>query len=447
MTMTQKLHRSIYPLVFGLCVFLRGLAIAQTSVVDRFEPLDANGGRMPSREKREPAPPQAGERLTPLDRHRLCLVRDEALKRLDAKGVAKLVEIGDQLRSAPHWTAAHMGKLRRLLDQIEARYGLTAPDSVPADAPPEATVFAVPRREWRDVRFAESSGVDAREHSLDVYAPATGEDHPIVVFFHGGGMKAGDKAHPGVTVLKPDFFIARAFVFVSANYRLAPRHVHPAQAEDTAAALAWVHDHAAEYGGDPGKVFVIGISAGAHLAAVVATNERFLAARGKSPAIIAGAVILDIGSFDIPTLMEQAGARAPEMYRYTFRNGGNAEDWKDCSPSYHVRPGKAVPPLLLCYVEGRAHHAQENERFAKLVRESGSEATVLSAAGKTHLSIEAEIGTRNDAVTAAILRFIESRHCRAASRAAVTNEAAGLTARRPRTRPEADEKEGHRETQ
>jgi acetyl esterase/lipase len=334
-----------------------------------------------------------------------------------------------------------------LLDQIEARYALPALNSVPADAPPEATGFAVPRREWRDVRFAESPGADAREQSLDVYAPATGEGRPFVVWFHGGGMKAGDKAHPGVIVLKPDFFIARGFVFVSANYRLAPRHVHPAQVDDTAAALAWVHDHAAEYGGDPGKVFVIGISAGAHLAAVVATNERFLAAHDKSPAIIAGEVILDIGSFDIPTLMEQAGARAPEMYRYTFRNGGNAEDWKDCSPSYHVRPGKSVPPLLLCYVEGRAHHAQENERFAKLVRESGGEATVLAAARKTHLSIEAEIGTRSDAVTAAILHFVESCHRRTVSRAGVTNEAAGLAARRSRTRPEADKKEGHRETQ
>ena len=129
MTMTPKLHRSINPLVCALAALLCGVAIAQTSVLDRFEPLDTNGDGMPSREEREPASPQAGERLAPLDRYRLCLVREEALKRLDAKGVAKLVEMGDQLRSVPHWTEAYTGELRLLLDQMEARYGLTAPDS------------------------------------------------------------------------------------------------------------------------------------------------------------------------------------------------------------------------------------------------------------------------------------------------------------------------------
>lgn len=347
-------------------------------------------------------------KLSPLDSFRLCILREKALTRQDLRAIEKLVKIERHIRSTVLWTPMHTSELRQLLQQIEARFGLTVPDSVPADVPAEATAFAVPRREWHDVRFAKSPGADAREQSLDVYAPATGERRPIVVWFHGGGMKGGDKAHPGIIVLKPDFFVSRGFVFVSANYRLAPHHVHPAQAEDTAAALAWVHDHAAEYGGDAGKVTVIGMSAGAHLAAVVATNERFLATRGKSPAIIAGAVILDIGSFDIPGLKEQAGERAPEMYPYAFPGGGKLEDWKDCSPIYHVRPEKKVPPLLLYYVEGRDHHARENERFAKLVKESGGQAVVLSASGKTHLSIEAEIGTRTDSVTTAILRFIET---------------------------------------
>jgi acetyl esterase/lipase len=171
----------------------------------------------------------------------------------------------------PRWSERHTEEVRRLLGQMEARYGLTPPEAVPTDVPPEATGFAVPRREWRDVRFAKSSGVEPAEQSLDVYSPMEGENHPIVIWLHGGGMNGGDKAQPGVTVLKPDFFVARGFVFVAANYRLAPRHVRPAQAEDTAAAIAWIRDHAAEYRGDPSRLFVIGMSAGAHLAAVVAT--------------------------------------------------------------------------------------------------------------------------------------------------------------------------------
>jgi acetyl esterase/lipase len=220
-------------------------------------------------------------------------------------------------------------------------------------------------------------------------------------------MKGGDKAHPGITVLKPDFFLSRGYVFASVNYCLAPEKKHPAQAEDTAAAIAWLHDHAAEFGGDPDRLFLIGISAGAQLAAVVSTNERFLAAHRKALGIIRGAVILDIGSFDIPTLMEQAGERAPEMYRDTFRDGGTREDWIDCSPFYHVRRGKGIPPMLLYYVAGRDHHAAENQRFAERMKQEGVEATVLAAEGKTHLSIELEIGTAGDAPTAKILEFFE----------------------------------------
>ena len=128
--------------------------------------------------------------------------------------------------------------------------------------------------------------------------------------------------------------------------------------------------------------------------------------------IIKGAVILDIGSFDIPTLIEQAGEKAQEMYRYTFRDGGTREDWIDCSPYYHVRRGKDIPPMLLYYVAGRDHHAAENQRFAERMKAEGCEATVLAAEGKTHLSIELEIGLSGDAPTAAILNFIDLQNRR-----------------------------------
>ncbi len=95
------------------------------------------------------------------------------------------------------------------------------------------------------------------------------------------------------------------------------------------------------------------------------------------------------------------------MYRYSFRNGGNREDWIDCSPFYHVQRGKSIPPILLYYVAGREHHATENERFAARLKEEGSEATVLAAEGKTHLRIELEIGISGDVPTDEILKFFE----------------------------------------
>jgi arylformamidase len=353
--------------------------------------------------------PSLAKSIAPIDRYRLSLVREEALTRLDGKGITKLVEISRNILQSPSWTSAQEQELRKLLIQLESRYGLNSPESVPIDAFAEMPPFADPRREWLDIRYANSEGANDREQSLDVYAPNDGSDLPIVVWLHGGGMKGGDKSHPGITVLKPDFFNSRGFVFASLNYRLAPEQRHPAQAEDSAAAIAWLHDHAVEFGGDPNRIVLIGISAGAQLAAVISTNERFLAKHQKNLDIIKAAVILDIGSFDIPTLMEQAGERAPDMYRYTFRDGGNREDWIDCSPFYHVQRGKGIPAMLLYYVAGRDHHAVENQRFADRLTAEGYEAKVLAAEGKTHLSIELEIGTASDIPTGEILKFLEER--------------------------------------
>jgi acetyl esterase/lipase len=360
---------------------------------------------------RDMNPLRGREMLSDLDRYRLWAVRETAMKRQDARAIEKLAEISRRVGTSTAWSPEQSAELHTLMKQLEERLDMKPATAVPPQLKPEDYPFAVPRREKLNVRFAAAGGVAANLQSLDVHAPVTGNDHPIIVWLHGGGMKGGDKAQAGIAALKPDYFLARGYIFASVNYRLAPEQKHPAQAKDTAAALAWLHDHAAEFGGDAERIFIIGISAGAHLAAVVSTNERFLAEHQKELRIIKGAVILDIGSFDIPTLMEQAGDRAPQMYRYTFRNGGNREDWIDCSPFYHVGRGKGIPPMLLYYVAGREHHAIENERFAARMREEGYEANALAAEGKTHLRIELEIGHSGDAPTAEILQFID-RHNR-----------------------------------
>lgn len=369
---------------------------------------------IPAQTGRDPNSLSGGGLLSDLDHYRLWAVRETAMKRQDVRAIEKIAEISRRVGTRNVWSPKESEELHHVMEQLEARLGITPATAVPQQLKPEDYPFAVARREMLNVRFANTEGVQANLQSLDVHAPAEGTGHPIIVWLHGGGMKGGDKAQAGVTVLKRDFFLARGYIFASVNYRLAPEQTHPAQAEDTAAALAWLHDHAAEFGGDSDRIFVIGISAGAQLAAVVSTNERFLAKHQKALSIIKGAVILDIGSFDIPTLMEQAGDRAPEMYRYTFRNGGNREDWIDCSPLYHVQRGKSIPPMLLYYVAGREHHAIENERFAARMKEEGCEASVLAAEGKTHVRIELEIGTSDDVPTNNILKFFD-RQCRLAN--------------------------------
>ncbi|WP_202921109.1 alpha/beta hydrolase [Anatilimnocola aggregata] len=111
----------------------------------------------------------------------------------------------------------------------------------------------------RDLAYAEPKN---ERHTLDVYAPAEGKDHPIIVWIHGGGWRNGDK---GNVQTKPQAFVDKGFIFVSVNYRFVPQVTVKEMTADIAKAIKWVHGHAAKNGGDPDSIFVAGHSAGAHL--------------------------------------------------------------------------------------------------------------------------------------------------------------------------------------
>src|SRR6187431_2167335 len=122
---------------------------------------------------------------------------------------------------------------------------------------------------------------------LDVYAPAGAKNLPVVFWIHGGGWVTGDKSE---VKLKPRAFTERGFVFVSTNYRLLPQVEMGTIVGDIARSIRWVHDHIAEYGGDPDRILIMGHSAGAQLAAIVCTDDRYLRAEGLSLAIFKGCV-------------------------------------------------------------------------------------------------------------------------------------------------------------
>ncbi len=115
----------------------------------------------------------------------------------------------------------------------------------------------------RDLAYGEPNN---ERQTLDVYAPAEGVNHPVVVWIHGGGWHSGDKKE---VQKKPQAFTDKGFVFVSINYRLLPHVTIKQMAGDVAKAIRWTHDHAKDYGGDPDTIFVMGHSAGAQLAALV----------------------------------------------------------------------------------------------------------------------------------------------------------------------------------
>ncbi len=130
-----------------------------------------------------------------------------------------------------------------------------------------ALQFSFHPRSMQLVRNVEY-GAEAR-HRLDVWRTSTTpRNAPVIFYIHGGAWTFGDKREQGRPMLHE--FVARGWVVVTCNYRLAPRHPWPAQIQDVVRTLAWIKCNVASYGGDPDRIVVSGLSAGGHLAALVA---------------------------------------------------------------------------------------------------------------------------------------------------------------------------------
>ena len=140
-----------------------------------------------------------------------------------------------------------------------------------------------------------SYGPDER-HRLDLFVQDGATNAPVFVFVHGGGFVMGDKHSEGSPFYSNvgDFAARQGWVGVTMTYRLAPAHKFPSGAEDVAAAVGWLRDNVAQYGGDPAKIVLSGQSAGAaHVASYVAHRRFHVAERGG----IAGAVLMS-GIYD-----------------------------------------------------------------------------------------------------------------------------------------------------
>jgi acetyl esterase/lipase len=259
-----------------------------------------------------------------------------------------------------------------------------------------ASAVAADVREKRDVPYAEPRN---EKQTLDVFAPADGTNHPVVVWIHGGGWQHGDKKEMAA---KPAWFVSQGFVFVTINYRLLPEATIKQMAQDVAKAVRWVHDHAGEFGGDPRRILVMGHSAGAQLAALVCTDDRYLKAEGLSLSIVKGCVPVDAATFDVPKQIAMVEERRAAIFRMKF---GDAESQRDLSAVTHIAKGKAIPPFLVPCVAENPETRGQSELLVRLLRESGIEAKVLSMEGTTHVKLDADLGLPDDKPSRELLEF------------------------------------------
>ncbi|WP_299175697.1 alpha/beta hydrolase [uncultured Brevundimonas sp.] len=162
------------------------------------------------------------------------------------------------------------------------------------------------RRVARDIAY----GQDPRQR-MDLYAPTAPGPYPVLVFFYGGGWDAGSRALYGWAA---QALSARGFVVALPDYRLVPQVVFPAFIEDAAAATAMAAKVALRHGGDPDRLGVVGHSAGAHLAMMIALDRRYMQAVGRPDLIKAAAGLAgpyDFLPFDVAASRNAFG-RAPD---------------------------------------------------------------------------------------------------------------------------------------
>jgi acetyl esterase len=189
---------------------------------------------------------------------------------------------------------------------------------------------------YANVQYGPASGT---ANQLDVYVPSTGAGpFPALLLVHGGGWTRGDKS----SFDKDAAGLAKiGIVGVPVNYRLAPKYVYPAQLDDLQLALQWLRAHAGQYKVDPSRIGALGTSAGAHLAALLATYGVG-ATNGSGRVVVVGGWS---GAYDFSTMVT-ASMDGTKISTFLGCDVTTCPaKWADASPANHLDP--TDPPMYM----------------------------------------------------------------------------------------------------
>lgn len=212
-------------------------------------------------------------------------------------------------------------------------------------------------------------GTDPRQR-LDVYTPtAAGSDRPVIVFVYGGSWASGTR--DGYQ-FAGRALAAQGFVTIVPDYRLVPQVRFPGFVEDVAAAVRWTESHAAEFGGDGQRIVLVGHSAGAHIAAMVALDERWL---GQDRRAIRGFVGL-AGPYDFLPL--DPGAAQAAL--------GSWPRPEETQPINFAGPGDP-PVLLLAGADDTTVKPRNSTALGEKLRTAGVDASVTIYPDLGHIGI------------------------------------------------------------
>ena len=230
---------------------------------------------------------------------------------------------------------------------------------------------------------------------LDVTLPAAAKEFATLVWFHGGGLKGGDKDLPSEYVHELAASLAQGGVaVVTPNYRLSPKMTYPAYVEDAAAAFAWTVAHIAEHGGNPRRVFIGGHSAGGYLALLVGFDPSRLQPYGLGLSAVAGIAQVSGQAFTHYTVREERGQ---SRFNVTA---------DDAAPSRYI--SRDLPPVLTIYAQNdMPSRAEENQFLMAALKAAGHRALVARRIDeRNHGTVAYNIRNLDDPARQEILDFI-----------------------------------------
>lgn len=244
--------------------------------------------------------------------------------------------------------------------------------------------------------------------TLDYYPPTvlTRTHAPLIVFVHGGGWEHGSKDN-ATGAAKIRHFNGEGYAFATINYRLVPGATVEQQAQDVASALAWLVAHAGTLGFDPNRMVLMGHSAGAHLAALVGTDPRYMHAQDLMLDQLRGVVLLDGAAYDVPAQMAEAGRFMRPIYTKAF--GTDPARQRALSPLAHTA-GPNVLSFLILHV-ARDDGTRQSEALAKALRAEGSKVEVQGFEGRGlrgHVAMNRQLGEADYPATAVVDRWLSA---------------------------------------
>jgi acetyl esterase/lipase len=253
----------------------------------------------------------------------------------------------------------------------------------------------------RDILYYKVAGdPDPYRHKLDVYSPRGKGPFPVLIFLHGGTwmyMSKDDVLGLLGYGTVAQCLARRGLVVVVPNYRLSPKVKHPAHVKDAARAFDWTYKNIGKYGGDPGRIFIGGHSAGGHLAALLATDDAYLKQVGRSGKDIRGVIgvsgvyRVDNLKLDLSTSALSGAVRAKVTVRpLALVFGDDPKKAWQASPLAHVRPG--LPPFLL--LNGGLDYPpllRMTREFTAALKKNGCSVEVKKLPWRTHETLMFDI--------------------------------------------------------